>query len=242
VIAVLGAVLAASVLGSLHCAAMCGPFVAFYAGGRDGAGIAHLAYNGGRLLTYAALGALAGAAGAAVDLAGRAVHVQRVAALLAGGVIVAWGTVALARALGVRVPRLGIADRAAGPPLRALGRRPPAVRAGVLGLLTAALPCGWLYAFVLAAASTAHPASGAAVMAVFWLGTVPVMLGLGFGLRAAAQRLGARLPVVTAAALLLLGTVALAVRVPQLGAPLAADPAADPAAALDAYEPACHGR
>ena len=49
-IELLGTVLVTSLVGSLHCAAMCGPFVAVYAT-RDGGGALgpHLAYSGGRL-------------------------------------------------------------------------------------------------------------------------------------------------------------------------------------------------
>ena len=52
------AVLAASLLGSPHCAAMCGGFVCFYAGaGRaHRAGRRHVAYNAGRLVSYVLLG------------------------------------------------------------------------------------------------------------------------------------------------------------------------------------------
>jgi sulfite exporter TauE/SafE len=49
-----------------------------------------------------------------------------------------------------------------------------------LGCLTGVLPCGWLYAFVVLAAGTAQPSLGAAVMALFWLGSVPVLLGVSW--------------------------------------------------------------
>jgi sulfite exporter TauE/SafE len=60
-------VLAASLVGSVHCAAMCGAFVCVYAraGARfpdKGAG-AHVAYNAGRLVSYLTLGLAAGAIG-----------------------------------------------------------------------------------------------------------------------------------------------------------------------------------
>jgi len=59
-------VLVASLLGSVHCAAMCGAFTCLYANpverGRPIGGELppHLAYNLGRLAAYVALGALAG--------------------------------------------------------------------------------------------------------------------------------------------------------------------------------------
>ena len=68
-------VFVASLLGSLHCAGMCGAFVAFAVGiddpdaARKRARL-HAAYNLGRLVTYSVLGAIAGAIGGALDLAG----------------------------------------------------------------------------------------------------------------------------------------------------------------------------
>lgn len=65
--------------------------------------------------------------------------------------------------------------------LRRLMDRPPVVRAAATGLFTTLLPCGWLYAFVVTAAGTGSgtPLHGAALMAVFWLGTLPMMLTVG---------------------------------------------------------------
>ena len=85
-------VLGASLLGSLHCAGMCGGFVAFYAGTGDGrAGLSHAAYNLGRLAAYAVLGAMAGALGLALDLASAPIGIPRAAAVLAGLLITLWG-------------------------------------------------------------------------------------------------------------------------------------------------------
>jgi uncharacterized protein len=230
VIALVVTALATSLVGSLHCAAMCGPFVGFYAGqDRDGRGLApHAAYNGGRLVVYVGLGALAGAVGAAVDLAGRAFEVQRVAAVIAGAVILAWGVLALLRALGVRIGGGAGSVGPLRPALVKLRTRPPVVRAATLGFLTAALPCGWLWAFVVAAAGTGSAAWGAALMFAFWLGTVPMLLGLGLGAQRLARTLGRRMPVITAAALIAVGLAAMLTRAPLLSA------APDPEA------PACH--
>ncbi|HSL52590.1 MAG TPA: sulfite exporter TauE/SafE family protein, partial [Candidatus Deferrimicrobiaceae bacterium] len=83
-------VLGASLLGSAHCAGMCGGFVGFYTGTTPGGRrrpllLAHLAYNGGRLGVYAALGAAAGALGAALDTTGGVLlGIQRTAAIVSG--------------------------------------------------------------------------------------------------------------------------------------------------------------
>ena len=228
-IALLGSVLAASVVGSLHCAAMCGPLTSLYVDPRAGLASrrlaswrAPLAHGLGRLAAYATLGAVAGGVGGAIDLAGEAVSFQRAAMVLAAAVIVAWGALALAGALGLAVPRLTPRTWQRG--LIRIRRRRPVVRAALVGVLSAALPCGWLWAFVMVAAGTGGVLAGLAVMAAFWLGTMPMMMGVGTVAQPLIRRLGARLPVVTAVALIAVGVVALSVRTPMLG--VRAQPAA----------------
>jgi sulfite exporter TauE/SafE len=209
---VLGTVLMASLMGSLHCAGMCGGFVVFYSGGAATPGrrrwLAHLAYNGGRFVTYAALGAVAGALGAAINRAGALAGVQRVAAVAAGILMVGWGTWALLQALNVRLPRIPFPraiSRRTEKLFGALRGRPPVIRALLLGLLSTLLPCGWLWAFAVLAAGTGEVLQGALVMVAFWAGTVPVMLGIGVSIQALSAPLRRRLPVVTAAVLILVG-------------------------------------
>ena len=108
-IALLASVLGASVVGSLHCAAMCGPLQALYLDpghGRLARWHGALAHAGGRLGAYVTLGAIAGGVGAMVDLAGDLAAVQRVAMIVAGLAVISWGALALAAALGLAAPRL----------------------------------------------------------------------------------------------------------------------------------------
>lgn len=209
-------VLAASLVGSLHCAGMCGGFVAFYtgAGGRR-QGLGHAAYNIGRLAAYATLGALAGALGAALDLASAPAGIQRGAAVLAGALIALWGTRTLLETAGVRMARLEPPAALRGAVARgvaAVAARPPATRALVIGLLTGLLPCGWLYAFIVTAAGTGDPLRGAGLMAVFWLGTLPVMAGLAVAVQALAGSLRRWVPAVCAVAMIVVGLLAVAGR------------------------------
>ena len=109
--ALLLTVFVASVVGSLHCIGMCGPFVAFYSGA-DGSGgarrlFSHAAYSGGRLLTYAVFGIAAGAVGAALDVAGSLAGFQRIAAIIAGVTMILWGVFALLQIRGVRIFKHG---------------------------------------------------------------------------------------------------------------------------------------
>jgi sulfite exporter TauE/SafE len=155
-------VFAASLLGSLHCAGMCGGFACLYGGdsarsdGPRSLLTGHLAYHGGRLMAYATLGALAGALGAGLDRAGELAGVQRSAGWIAGALLVLWGLALLAQALDVRfLPTLvrgQVPERAAqfiGRVLLRFQQQTQGVRAALLGVLTGALPCGWLYAFVV---------------------------------------------------------------------------------------------
>ena len=216
-------VLGASLLGSAHCAGMCGGFVAFYATGAGArrAG-AHAAYHGGRWLSYVVLGVLAGALGAGLDRGFAATGWAASARILAGAFITAWGAAKLLRVLAPRLwtrvdahaPRFG---RSLGGVVAAvLGRfaySPPALRALALGLLTTLLPCGWLYAFVATAAGTGSPAHGALVMTAFWVGTLPMMALLGVLARTAAGPFARRLPLLSACLLVAIGLFTLAGRV-----------------------------
>jgi len=209
------AILGSSLAGSLHCVAMCGPLVGLHGGVRTLRLAAVHAL--GRLTTYAALGAAAGLVGGAIDLAGHLAAVQHVAALIAGAAIVAWGVrmVAVARGwIGARAGDGALFRRG----LLQLRDRRAVQRAWLIGVLTGLLPCGWLWAFVVSAAGTASPWTGAGVMIVFWLGTLPAMTGvLALGGPALA-RLRRRLPQISACVLIALGLVTLAARWATAGA------------------------
>ena len=207
----LAAVFMASLVGSLHCVGMCGGLVAFVAGAENRGGV-HATYHLSRAATYTLLGVIAGAVGAAVDFSGSALGLGRTAVVLAGLTMVAFGLLAMARNFGVRLPatrmpRLMSNGLARGH--RFAAGRGPIYRAGLVGSLTAALPCGWLYAFVLTAATTSHPVSGGMVMLAFWLGTVPVLLGVGWGAQQLTAPLAKHLPKVAPLVLVAVGLTAL---------------------------------
>ena len=163
-LALLVPVAAASLLGSVHCAGMCGGFVAMAGDGVTGRArwLSLLSYNAGRLISYAVLGAVAGALGHALDLAGNAAGMGRVASLVSGSIMIVWGMGALLETQGVRVlrGRWALPQRVTDG-LAALRRLPAAWRGLALGLATTLLPCGWLYAFAVTAAGTGSPLHGA---------------------------------------------------------------------------------
>lgn len=198
----------ASLLGSLHCAGMCGAFLAIALRDEGRQWPLQLAYHGGRLLTYSLLGLAAGAAGRLLDLTGAMAGVRPIAAAAAGATLVAFGLVSLLRIYGVSLARIPapafVRNAIAGAHRRAMDR-PPVIRAMMIGLLTTLLPCGWLYAFAVTAAGTASPSRGALVMAVFWVGTLPMLVALGAGLRTLAGAFGKRIPAITCIVLMGLG-------------------------------------
>lgn len=204
----------ASLLGSLHCAGMCGAFLAIaVGGGNDGLKVkTQAAYHLGRLATYVTLGVFAGLTGSLVDLTGTLVGLKSVAASIAGAVMVAFGAINLLRLAGISFARLqppGFLGRWLSHGHRAAMARPPVIRAGLIGLLTTLLPCGWLYAFVVAAAGTASPLTGAMTMAVFWLGTLPVLVGIGAGIQRVTGAFGRNLSMLTCVLLMVVGAMTL---------------------------------
>lgn len=213
------AVFVASLVGSLHCAGMCGAFLAFAVGDSDQTPGQRtrlsVAYHGGRLATYTLLGAVAGGVGALLELGGALAGVSRLAMMLAGAVMVGFGLSVALTAMGRRVPRMpipGLIQKALHTGHSAAMRFSPVKRALAIGLLTTLLPCGWLYAFAAVAAGTASPILGAVTMAVFWVGTLPVLVSLGMGVQRLAGSLGKRLPYAMSLVLILVGLWTLIVR------------------------------
>jgi hypothetical protein len=202
------AVMAASLLGSLHCVGMCGPF-ALWATHGSGGRTTIAAYHLGRLTTYLSAGLAAGVLGTAVSLGGELAGLQSLSAKLAGGLLIFLG---LSRLL-LMLPVFSAAPAAPAGSAWAsllqqakplLARRGPLAKAYAGGLLTTWLPCGWLYLFVLVAAGTGDVVLALTVMFAFWLGTLPVLTALALGARSLVPKLRGLLPI--AAAMLLIAT------------------------------------
>ncbi len=229
--ALLAGIFATSLLGSVHCLAMCGPLVGLHGGAKT----VRLAFvhSLGRATTYVVLGALAGLVGSAVNLAGDLANMQRTATIVAAALVIGLGVyqivdvhVTRARARGRARPRSSFSAA-----LVHIRPKSAVKRSYLIGTLTGLLPCGWLWAFVIAAAGTGSVLAGAATMLAFWLGTVPAMTGLLAFAGPIVSRIRARLPVITAVALVALGLGTLALRwhdagATQVEAPSCHDPGA----------------
>jgi sulfite exporter TauE/SafE len=220
VIAAALGILVASLIGSVHCAAMCGGFVCFYAGSGDGGTNAasvrsHAMYNLGRLISYLLLGALAGALGAGLSNVGQVVGIAHAATVVTGALMVGWAVSTIAAQRGVAIGTLHAPaawQRTLGHVLRAIRTQPIATRAALTGLLTTLLPCGWLYVFVAMAGGSGSVRGGLTVMLIFWAGTVPAMLAVGIGAQSVFGPLRKRLPSLSAFAVLVMGVLAISGR------------------------------
>ena len=169
----LGAAVLLGLVGSLHCAAMCGPLALLAGGGhgsRSGRLRRGLLYHAGRTSTYALLGALAGTVGHASALVGasRLISIAAGISLVVGAVAPALfrGRGELSQALMPLVAR-------AASVARRVPSRYPAAGALALGMVNGLVPCGMLYSALLLSLAAASPLESAATMAAFGAATIP---------------------------------------------------------------------
>jgi len=178
----LGSALVLGLLGGGHCLGMCGGLMgaltlAIPPEQRGRRARLLLAYNLGRILSYACAGLLLGLAGWAVASSPAALALRVVAALLliAMGLYLAgwWSGLTRIEALGRGLWRhiQPMASRLL--PVSSLPR------ALLLGALWGWLPCGLVYSTLLWAASQGNAGYSAALMLAFGLGTWPVLLATG---------------------------------------------------------------
>lgn len=206
-LAFLGTVLVTSLLGSVHCALMCGPLVSACQAGAERRGASDAAYHLTRGASYLVLGGASGAVGAAVDWAGAGAGIVRIGAIVSGVLVVLAGLVWIVPGLRGGAGAGALAGPWLGARLVKLRRKPPAWRAAALGLLTPGLPCGYLYTFVLAAAGTGSILGGVSLMTAFWLGTLPALGLLGAAVGRLNRVARARVPLVTGVLLVTLGVL-----------------------------------
>ena len=162
-------------VGSLHCIGMCGPIaialpvpdsnnLSFFTG--------RILYNLGRVVTYSFLGVVFGLLGGRIALAGA----QQVVSIILGVIII----------IAVLLPQKYKNYFAQHPAIQKLAQ-PLKSNIGLLfskgtfsamfliGILNGFLPCGLVYVALAGAIASGDAISGAAVMILFGLGTVPAM-------------------------------------------------------------------
>lgn len=176
----LGLVFLVGLLTSTHCIGMCGGIL--LAQTTDARGvtarskrglIASAAYNGGRVVSYTAVGALCGALGAVITYTP---NIKSMVFTVAGALVLLIGLRMAGILPGLRSTETELPGACS---LNARTRRRFAGRPLIIGLLTGVMPCGALSAMWLCAMSSGSAARGALVMLVFSLGTVPLLFLFG---------------------------------------------------------------
>ncbi len=192
--------------GATHCAGMCGPFVLSQTvTALDDVplceispltrlrGAVLLPYHAGRLTTYALLGVAAALFSAQFRALPWFGYASAVLLALAGLFF-----------LASAIPFLNLRKRDGTPllhsslfkitgsvaffPLRTLFANPRGFRGYLLGIALGLLPCGLVYAALLAVAARGDPLTAIMGMILFGIGTIPALIGVGVGGQLAFQK------------------------------------------------------
>ncbi len=173
-------------LGSGHCIGMCGGLVAALSlsdTGKRGGMLFQFLYNVGRITTYTGIGLLVGWLGSAFAYANTMAGLSR--GLLIGSdlfvIVLGLGSAGLLKIREINLMQLEFPG-----PVQKITRGvarlktlPPFLAALPLGLIMGFLPCGFLYAMIIAAGQSTGAANGALMMLSFGLGTLPALFLFG---------------------------------------------------------------
>jgi sulfite exporter TauE/SafE len=192
-------------VGSLHCAGMCGP-IAIALPLNNQSWVSRISsgilYNTGRTITYALLGAIFGLAGMGLALGG----MQQVVSIVLGSVMI----------LSVIIPRLGPAGNKVSSVFNSLSVlvKKPFIKLirlrsygslFIIGILNGFLPCGLVYIALAGALVMSHVYEGALYMVFFGIGTLPMMLAISIAGNLLSQNIRKRLYKVVPAFIIFLG-------------------------------------
>jgi len=179
-----GLIACGGLLGSSHCVGMCGGFAMMIGLHRATVRqnlIGQLVFSGGRIVSYATLGGVAGFAGRTlIQKVPAFVNVPAVLSLLAG-LFLLWEGCHATGLLGRRTGAAAGAGCMFGSLFSTLLKHPALRNALCAGIFTGLLPCGLVYAFVSLAASSGDLLQGMLTMIAFGVGTVPLMVLTGLG-------------------------------------------------------------
>jgi len=173
-------------LGSFgHCVGMCGGIVVAYSSIKLAAEpsktyqtAAHLLYSLGRVATYTTLGAIFGYIGGVVTFNNTA---NAILLFIAGSAMILAGLSLLGKIKFLTLIEHSVSkSRFYTNAFKKVLNSKSLTSFFLLGMLNGLLPCGFVYFFAIAAASTANALDGAIVMFIFGISTIPAMFGLGF--------------------------------------------------------------
>lgn len=162
--------------GSLHCIGMCGPIVIALPSSQQSR--SHLirgrvSYNMGRVLTYAIIGLLFGLFGKGIAMAG----FQRDLSIILGVLILLFILFPYRyRSYISKIPAVSAYSEKVRSVFFKIASKPSHAQMFLLGLINGLLPCGLVYVAVAGAVTAGAALDGMLFMALFGLGTVPLML------------------------------------------------------------------
>jgi sulfite exporter TauE/SafE len=172
-------ILTTAFLGSVgHCIGMCGGIVVAYTSSKVDPKssyihqtTSHLAYNFGRVATYAMLGAVFGFMGQVIAFTPTT---KGILFLLTGVLMVLAGLSLLGNIKFLNSAEWSVSKYAwYQNSFKKLITSKSYGSFFLLGMLNGIIPCGLVYSFAIFSASTATPLGGALVMATFGLATIP---------------------------------------------------------------------
>lgn len=165
-------------LGSFHCVGMCGPIALAlpFRGLTPTASLLNvLLYNLGRVITYSFLGSLLGIVGKGIALSGY----QQALSIAIGIILLVMAIFSIN--FESRVQQIGLVKQFTNRIKKTLGHLLK-LNGGLtllgIGVLNGFLPCGFVYVALAGAITTSGILNGALFMALFGLGTIPVMLSV----------------------------------------------------------------
>ncbi|HIP55905.1 MAG TPA: sulfite exporter TauE/SafE family protein [Arcobacter sp.] len=173
-------------LGSFgHCVGMCGGIVIAYSSTKVEQGwsrakqsTSHLLYSFGRITTYMILGLVFGAIGGVATFSNTA---NGILWIVAGTAMILTGLSLLGKIKFLTIIEHSISSsKIYQTNFKSLIKSQTLLSFFLLGMLNGLLPCGFVYFFAITAASTGDALSGALVMLIFGLSTIPALFSLGF--------------------------------------------------------------
>jgi len=163
-------------LGSFHCAGMCGPLALMLPKSNESAfnvAAGRFIYNTGRLFTYVIIGLFFGMLGLAIAMRG----FQRELSVITGIIIL---VSVIITSLKFNRIKLFSSSNAFTSFIRRMLKKLFADKSWLslffIGVLNGLLPCGFVYLAIAGAAASASLAGGMIYMALFGLGTFPIMM------------------------------------------------------------------
>jgi uncharacterized protein len=157
-------------LGSFHCAGMCGPIVLAIPGRSL---LVKLSYNIGRSITYTMMGAMVGFVGEGFTFVGW----QQILSIVAGTAMLL--IIFFTKYQHFDLPMNGVVEKmwlVLKDKLTPLFRSQSQAAPFFIGLINGLLPCGMVYAALLTAISLGGIRETALYMFLFGLGTIPLLI------------------------------------------------------------------